>query len=181
MKGALPAENPYTRLECKLGRTFRLYFWRMSWERVRERMAAAALRAGRKPEEITLLVVSKGQPPEKIQTLFEKGQRLFGENRVQALLAKKRLLPDSIAWHLIGPLQTNKVKAILPHIQLLHSLDREALVREVVKRASAPVPCLIQVKIAQEPTKHGVLPENLFSLVETVLAEPAIRLEGLWA
>lgn len=151
----------------------------MSWERVRERIAAAALRAGRKPEEVTLLVVTKGQPVEKIQALFAKGQRLFGENRVQELLAKKPLLPDSLMWHLIGPLQTNKVKAILPHIQLLHSLDRESLLKEIAKRASAPVPCLIEVKIAQEATKHGVPPEGLFPFVEAVLAEPKVRLEGL--
>lgn len=151
----------------------------MSWERIRERIAAAALRAGRKPEEITLLVVTKGQPVEKIQALFEKGQRLFGENRVQELLAKKPRLPQEIEWHLIGPLQTNKVKAILPHIRLLHSLDRESLLRELVKRATGPVSCLIEVKIAQEATKHGVAPEGLFPLVEAALAEPAIRLEGL--
>lgn len=151
----------------------------MSWERVRERIAAAALRAGRKPEEVTLLVVTKGQPPEKIQALFEKGQRLFGENRVQELLAKKPQLPDQIEWHLIGPLQTNKVKAVLPHIRLLHSLDRESLLQELVKRATKPVSCLIEVKIAQEATKHGVPPEGLFPLVEAALAEPAIRLEGL--
>ncbi len=151
----------------------------MSWERVRERIAAAALRAGRKPEEVTLLVVTKGQPPEKIQALFEKGQRLFGENRVQELLAKKPQLPDQIEWHLIGPLQTNKVKAVLPHIRLLHSLDRESLLRELMKRATKPVSCLIEVKIAQEATKHGVPPAGLFPFVEAVLAEPAIRLEGL--
>lgn len=151
----------------------------MSWERVREQIAEAALRAGRKPEEVILLVVTKGQPPEKIQALYEKGQRLFGENRVQEFLAKRPFLPPDIAWHLIGPLQTNKVKMVLPHIRLLHSLDRESLLREIAKRASAPLSCLIEVKIAQEATKHGVAPEGLFSLAEAVLAEPRLRLEGL--
>lgn len=151
----------------------------MSYERVQERIALAALRAGRKPEEITLLVVSKGQPIEKIQAIYAKGQRLFGENRVQELLQKKPLLPTDIAWHLIGHLQTNKVKAVLPHIQLLHSLDRESLLAELAKRAAAPLDCLIEVKVAQEATKHGVLPDQLLAFAEQVVTVPVLRLRGL--
>jgi len=151
----------------------------MSYERVQEQIALAALRAGRKPEEITLLVVSKGQPIEKIQAIYAKGQRLFGENRVQELLQKKPLLPTDITWHLIGHLQTNKVKAVLPHIQLLHSLDRESLLVELAKRASAPLDCLIEVKVAQEATKHGVLPNQLLAFAEQVVAVPVLRLRGL--
>lgn len=151
----------------------------MGYADVMERITTAAQRAGRKPEDITLLVVSKGQSPEAIQAVYAQGQRLFGENRVQELLTKKPLLPGDIQWHLIGHLQTNKVKAILPHITLLHSLDRESLLMEIVKRAASPVPCLIEVKVAREETKYGVPPEDLDAFVEKVLGQPAIQLRGL--
>lgn len=144
-----------------------------------ERIAAAAERTGRRPDEVTLLVVSKGQPLEAIQAVYAQGQRLFGENRVQELLAKKPLLPGDIQWHLIGHLQTNKVKAILPHITLLHSLDREHLLTEIAKRAQQPVPCLIEVKVAREETKYGISPAAVEAFVEKVLAQPAIILRGL--
>ncbi len=150
----------------------------MSYQRVLERLSAAALRAGRSPNDITLVVVTKNQPLGAIQAVYDQGARHFGENRVQELLAKKPLLPSDIHWHLIGHLQTNKVKTILPHIVLLHSLDRESLLEEIKKRASAPVPCLIEVKIAQEPSKHGVPPERVWTFVEKVLAEPMIQLRG---
>lgn len=150
----------------------------MSWEQVKERIAAAAYRAGRQPEEITLLVVSKGQPPAQIEAIYAKGQRRFGENRVQELLAKKSGLPSDIQWHLIGPLQTNKVKTILPHITLLHSLDRESLLVEIAKRAQKPLDCLIEVKIAQEPTKHGVSLSGVERFVEEVLQRPQVVLRG---
>ncbi len=151
----------------------------MSYERVLERLQAAAARAGRSPDEITLVVVTKNQLPEAIHTVYQQGARHLGENRVQELLAKKPLLPPDIQWHLIGHLQTNKVKAVLPHIVLLHSLDRESLLAEIAKRATAPVPCLIEVKIAQELTKHGVSPESLLNFAERVLAEPKVQLRGL--
>jgi pyridoxal phosphate enzyme (YggS family) len=151
----------------------------MSYERVLERISAAALRAGRSPEEVTLVVVTKNQPLEAIRAVYEQGARQFGENRVQELLAKKPLLPSDIQWHLIGHLQTNKVKAVLPHIKLLHSLDRESLLEEIRKRAVEPIPCLIEVKIAQEPTKHGVLPAMLLTFAEKVLSEPKVQLRGL--
>ena len=151
----------------------------MSYERVLERLSAAALRTGRSPAEITLVVVTKNQPLEAIHAVYAKGARHFGENRVQELLHKKSLLPADIQWHLIGHLQTNKVKAILPHIVLLHSLDREGLLQEIAKRTGTPVPCLIEVKIAQEPTKHGVSPEMLLTFAEKVLSEPKVQLRGL--
>ncbi len=154
-------------------------FGAVSLEKVRERIEQAALRAGRSPQEVTLLVVSKGQPPERLWPLYHAGQRLFGENRVQELLAKKPHLPSDLVWHLIGTLQTNKVKAVLPHIALLHSLDRENLLVEIEKRATQPLPCLIEVKIAQEGTKQGVPPAQLERLVERVLASPAVVLRGL--
>ncbi|MCX8112019.1 MAG: YggS family pyridoxal phosphate-dependent enzyme [Bacteroidia bacterium] len=150
----------------------------MGYEAVLERIAETAHRVGRSPNEITLLVVSKGQTPDIIRSIYNKGQRLFGENRVTELLSKKAALPADIQWHLIGHLQTNKVKAVLPHIQLLHALDRDSLLNEIAKRAVIPLPCLIEVKIAQEPTKHGVLPEEVELFIEKVLAEPKITLRG---
>ncbi|MCS7297369.1 MAG: YggS family pyridoxal phosphate-dependent enzyme [Bacteroidia bacterium] len=151
----------------------------MSYEWARERIATAALRAGRSPNEITLLVVSKGQPPSAIQALYDKGQRLFGENRVQELLKKKPLLPSDIQWHLIGYLQTNKVKQVLPHITLFHALDREGLLEEIARRAEKPLPTLIEVKVAQEETKHGIPPTEVERFAERVMKEPHVILRGI--
>ncbi len=151
----------------------------MGYQEVLSRIHDSAVRAGRSPAEIQLVVVSKGQPTQALLNVYAQGARLFGENRVQELLAKKPSLPADITWHLIGHLQTNKVKAILPHIQLLHSLDRESLLTEIAKRALTPVPCLIEVKIAQEASKHGIPPKALDAFVEKVLNHPQLSLKGL--
>ena len=112
----------------------------MSLEAVRTRIAEAAMRAGRQPESVRLVVVSKGQSPEAIQELYEQGQRDFGENRAQELSGKVGQLPSDIRWHFVGPLQTNKVRMVRPAVDLLHSLDRIDLVEPWVKGPGSPPP-----------------------------------------
>lgn len=116
--------------------------------------------------DTTLIAVSKTKPAEDIKELYELGQRDFGENYVQELVEKAAQLPVDIRWHFIGHLQTNKVKLIVPFVQLIHGVDSLKLLKEINKEAAKcnrVVDCLLQVHIAQEETKFG--------LDETELAE----------
>ena len=110
------------------------------------------------PEHVTLVAVSKTKPIESIQELYDAGQRIFGENRVQELVDKYEELPKDIEWHLIGHLQRNKVKYIAPFVEMIHSIDSERLLDEVniqSKKNNRKIKVLIQFYIAQEETKFG--------------------------
>ena len=121
------------------------------------------------PEGVKLIAVSKFQPVEVIQQAYDAGQRLFGENRVQELIAKQPLLPDDIKWHFIGTLQTNKVKFIAPFISMIQSVDSIKLMREINRQAgkcNRNIQVLIEVHIAEENSKHGFSPDECRSLFE---------------
>ncbi len=110
------------------------------------------------PYKSTLIAVSKTHPAEAVKDAYEFGQVDFGENKVQELQDKKVLLPEALHWHLIGHLQTNKVKYISPYVHLIHSIDSLKLLEEVNKQGAKNnriIPCLLQVHIAQEETKFG--------------------------
>ncbi|MCO6498747.1 MAG: YggS family pyridoxal phosphate-dependent enzyme [Vicingus serpentipes] len=111
------------------------------------------------PETVTLVAVSKTKPNEAILEAYHAGQRVFGENKVQELVQKYEDLPKDIEWHLIGHLQTNKVKYIAPFVNLIHAIDSLKLLKEINKQAlknNRTIPCLLQVKIAQEESKFGL-------------------------
>ena len=111
------------------------------------------------PENVTLVAVSKTKPSSEIEKLYAVGQRVFGENKVQELVDKYEVLPKDIQWHLIGHLQTNKVKYIAPFVSLIHSIDSFKLLREVNKEAKKNnriINCLLQFHVAQEDTKFGL-------------------------
>lgn len=111
------------------------------------------------PENVELVAVSKFHPVEKIKEVYDCGQRVFGENKVQELLTKVNELPSDIQWHLIGHLQTNKVKYIAPFIDTIQSVDSEKLLIEINKEAAKNnriIKVLLQVKIAEEETKYGL-------------------------
>ena len=111
------------------------------------------------PEDITLVVVSKTHTPEKITEVYNAGARIFGENKVQELINKQPLLPKDIEWHLIGHLQSNKVKYIAPFISMIHSIDSLNLLKEVNAQAlknNRTIKCLLQIHIATEETKFGL-------------------------
>ena len=115
------------------------------------------------PRGCTLIAVSKTQPLEKIKEAYDSGQRVFGENRAQEMAAKYEALPKDIAWHMIGHLQTNKVKYIAPFVSLIHSVDSLKLLEEINRQASKVkriIPCLLQIHIAAEETKFGFSPEE---------------------
>jgi len=110
------------------------------------------------PDGVTLVAVSKTKPASDIELLYNEGQRVFGENKVQELVDKYEVLPKDIEWHLIGHLQTNKVKYIAPFVSLIHSIDSFKLLKEVDKEAKKQnriVNCLLQFHIASEDTKFG--------------------------
>ncbi len=108
---------------------------------------------------VALVAVSKTHPPERILEIYQQGQRTFGENRAQEMLEKQAALPADIEWHLIGHLQTNKVKLIAPFVRMIHSVDSLRLLEEIDKQAAKAertIDCLLQFHIAQEETKFGL-------------------------
>jgi len=110
------------------------------------------------PKEVTLIAVSKTKPNAEILEAYQAGQRIFGENKVQELVQKSEELPKDIVWHMIGHLQTNKVKFITPFVALIHGVDSLKLLKEINKRATQnnrTINCLLQVHIATETTKFG--------------------------
>jgi pyridoxal phosphate enzyme (YggS family) len=134
------------------------------------------------PAHVTLVAVSKFQPVESIQTLYNAGQRVFGENRVQEMVEKKPQLPDDIQWHCIGTLQTNKVKYIAPFVSLIHSVDSYKLLAEIDKQAkknNRVIECLLEMFIAQEQTKHGLSFEEAEEILALQSALPNIKITGL--
>ena len=119
------------------------------------------------PPYVTLVAVSKFQPVEVIREAYDAGQRVFGENRVQELIAKYPLLPSDILWHFIGTLQTNKVKYIAPFIHTIQSIDSLNVLKETEKQAAKfnrLIRVLLEVHIAEETTKHGFEPDECLRL-----------------
>lgn len=118
---------------------------------------------------VRLVAVSKTKPVESIRQLYDKGQRDFGENKVQELTEKAAQLPADMQWHMIGHLQKNKVKYIAPFIHMIHSVDSMALLAEINKQAMKHkriISCLLQMHIAKEETKFGMNAAELFALLQ---------------
>jgi pyridoxal phosphate enzyme (YggS family) len=149
---------------------------------VRSRIAAAARRAGRAPEEVALLAVTKTVSVDRIGEAVAAGQRLFGENRVQEAQEKIRALSGEASWHMIGRLQKNKAKTAVELFDMVESVDSLELARLLSRRAERlgkVLPVLVQVKEAEEETKSGVRPDEAPSLIEAVCALPNLEVKGL--
>ena len=136
------------------------------------------------PQNVKLVAVSKNNPAEKIKEVYDLGQRAFGENKVQELLEKQPVLPNDIEWHLIGHLQTNKVKYIAGFISMIESIDSEKLLKEVDKEAlknNRKINVLLQVKIAKEETKFGLTVDETKDIFNKYLNGnyPNIEIKGL--
>ena len=115
------------------------------------------------PQGVRLVAVSKFHPNEAIEEAYQAGQRIFGESKVQEMTAKYETLPKDIEWHFIGHLQTNKIKYMIPYVEMIHGIDTYKLLAEVNKQAAKAgriVNCLIQIHVAQEETKFGFSPEE---------------------
>lgn len=136
------------------------------------------------PEGVTLVAVSKFHPATAIMEAYGAGQRVFGESRATELVEKASTLPDDIDWHFIGHLQTNKVRLVVPHVNLIHSVDSERLLRCIdteSRRIGKVTDVLLQLHVALEETKYGFLPDELTTLLkEGILEEtPGVRVRGI--
>ncbi len=135
-------------------------------------------------DDITLLVVSKTQPVESLQQLYDIGVRHFGENKVQELLNKQPLLPADIKWHLIGHLQTNKVRQIIDKVTMIHSVDSIKLLNVIeaeAKKKGLHIPVLLQINIAGEESKFGIAPDELEEYLVRFSSLEHVTLVGLMA
>lgn len=156
-------------------------------ESVRERIENACARVGRRPEELTLVAVTKAFPLEVVQAAVAAGLTDFGENRVQELITKSEAVPGevlggAIRWHLIGPLQRNKAKEAARCADSFHALDSLRLAETLNRRAELAnriVPCMVQVNVSGEATKSGVAPENLPELLDGLGAFDSLNITGL--
>jgi len=157
---------------------------RANLERVRERVAKAAERAGRRPSAVLLIGVSKTVEVARIREAIEGGVPALGENRVQEAKEKVAEIGRPVPWHLIGHLQTNKVRDALEIFDVIHSLDRLDLAKELDKRARArgrTVDALVEVNLAGEASKGGVAPDGLDELLHAVAAMSMVKVRGLMA
>ena len=150
---------------------------------VTARVARAARAAGRHPEAVTLLAVSKTHPAERVREAAAAGQGAFGENYVQEALDKMQALPP-LEWHLIGPLQSNKTRPAAEHFAWVQTVQSEKIARRLSQQRPAGLPplnVLIQVNASGEATKSGVAADQVVALVKILKALPKLRLRGLMA
>jgi len=158
--------------------------FRSRLQRVREKIAAALVRANRQPEEVSLLAVSKTHPPEMIREALLAGLTEFGENRVQEAEEKiPQVGRDKARWHLIGHLQSNKARRAVELFDVIHSLDSAALAQRLnrycLELDRSELPVLIQVDLAHEATKSGATEDQLGEIVDAIRQSAALRLIGL--
>ncbi len=149
---------------------------------VEQVIAGACTRSGRSKDEVTLIAVTKTKPVPLLQEAYDAGIRDFGENKVQEILEKYDQLPHDIRWHLIGHLQTNKVKYIADKVAMIHSLDSVHLAQAIEKECAKidrVMPVLIQVNVADEDTKFGVSCGEAESLVRSAAKMPHLQVRGL--
>ena len=149
---------------------------------IRERIAAAALKAGRNPLSVRLVAVSKTQPSHLVDEAVRAGQRLFGENYVQELRSKAPQVEGPVEWHFIGHLQSNKVKQVAGLVKLIHSVDRLSLAEEIDRQwggLGKTCDVLVQVNITGEASKSGTTAMEAADLVRAIARLPHLRVQGL--
>ncbi|HEX4964219.1 MAG TPA: YggS family pyridoxal phosphate-dependent enzyme [Thermoanaerobaculia bacterium] len=152
--------------------------------RIRDRIAEACRRSGRPAGSVVLVGASKTQPPAALAAAWEAGLRVFGENRVQEAVAKSRELPQGIEWHLIGPLQTNKVRPAAELFRAVHSIDRLRIAEALDREAAAQGRTLdgfLEVNLGGEESKHGFPAAGLAEIVRPLAALTHLRIVGLMA
>jgi len=151
-------------------------------ERVRERIEAACQRAGRESSDVTLIGVTKTVGAEAVVEAYEAGLRDFGENRVREALAKIEVverLDFEPRWHMIGHLQTNKVKVAAGRFGIIHSVDSVRLAKEISRRCESPVSVLLEVNVAQDAAKFGFAPEEVAAALREIAVLPHLDVRGL--
>lgn len=151
---------------------------------IRQRVKAACDRCDREPNSVTLLAVTKSQPPEIVAAAAEAGLNFFGENKIQEAKAKIPLCPGKLRWHFIGHLQSNKVRDAVELFEMIQSVDSLNLAKEISKRceqASKTMPVLLEVNVAGEASKFGCKPEQLLAELKEMRALPRLEIRGLMA
>ena len=152
-------------------------------EQVKKNIADAAVRAGKRPEDIVLVMATKTVDTDRIREAVHAGGRIIGENKIQEALKKYEVLKDEdAAWHFIGHLQTNKVKDVLKFADMIHSVDRLALVEKLDQRLQhegRSMDILIQVNTSYEESKYGIAPEEAVSLVRQTARYDTLKIHGL--
>jgi hypothetical protein len=149
---------------------------------VEEKIQKACERAGRDRSEVTLIAVSKTKPVEMIQEAMASGITVFGENKVQELTEKQKVLTEPLDWHLIGHLQRNKVRSIVGRVKRIHSVDSLRLARQIqtdFEKQNLIADILVEVNIAREETKFGLMPEETEEVLREIATFPNIRVHGL--
>ncbi len=133
-------------------------------------------------ENVILVAVSKTKPVKDLLEAYNAGQRIFGENKIQEMVSKWEVMPKDVKWHMIGHLQRNKVKYMASFVDLIHAVDSIKLLKEIQKQAeknNRQIKCLIQIRIAQEETKFGIVPDELELLLEASKSYNNILIQGL--
>ena len=149
---------------------------------VRKNIQKACEKAGRSPQEVTLIAVSKTKPLFMLEEAYEAGARDFGENKVQEILEKHPKMPEDARFHMIGHLQRNKVKQVLPHAVLIHSVDSYRLAEQISQEAGKLgiiAKILLEVNVAKEESKFGMMPEDVEEMAGQIAALPHLQIEGL--
>lgn len=151
-------------------------------QEVEQRILAACQRAGRDPGCVTLIAVSKTKPVEMLQEAYAEGIREFGENKPQEIREKYPSLPKDIHWHMIGHLQRNKIKYIIDKACMIHSVDSSRLAQaidEEARKHNLVMPVLVEVNMAKEESKFGIMPEEAEDFIREISSLSNIRVEGL--
>lgn len=155
---------------------------RENLQKVRENIESACRRSGRDPKEVTLIAVSKTKPVPLLLEAYEEGERDFGENKVQEILAKKPEMPEDIRWHMIGHLQRNKVHQVVDQAVLIHSVDSLRLAQQIEQESAKKgieTDILLEVNVAREESKYGFLLEEVEDAVMTIKDFPHVHIRGL--
>ena len=151
-------------------------------QQVNTNLERACAAAGRTPNEVTLVAVSKTKPVSMLQEAYDAGARVFGENKVQEIMDKYDQLPSDIQWHMIGHLQRNKVKYIIDKVAMIHSVDSLRLAQTIEQEAAKKnlvMPVLLEVNVAEEDTKFGLKVDEVLPLLEEISNFPHIQVKGL--
>lgn len=149
---------------------------------VRDNIRKACVRSGRSESEVTLISVSKTKPLTDLKEAYAEGSRDFGENKVQEIVLKKPEMPEDARFHMIGHLQRNKVRQVLKHVVLIHSVDSVRLARQIqedAEREGMDVDILLEVNVAKEESKFGFMPEEVLDAVLEIHAFPNVHIRGL--